>query len=162
MAHKNLVFTLIFSLLAAALLSVAAPHASATSPVTVRFAADGFSGFSGQIVTIDGVGYTVSDLGWRTFSWTPGSAHSISAVSSFRNTDYPSKNFTFQSWTNGEGLVGNQGTYTTPSADSTVTMHYVLATHLATFALTGVTYYSNQIIEIDGVTYTVSDLGWRT
>jgi len=162
MAHKKLVFTLIFSLLAAALLSVAAPLASATSPVTVRFAAEGFSGFSGQIVIIDGVGYTVSDLGWRSFSWTPGSTHSISAVSSFRNTDYPSKNFTFQSWTNGDGLVTNQGTYTTPSADSTVTLHYVLATHLATFALTGVTYYSNQIIEIDGVTYTVSDLGWRT
>ncbi len=162
MAYKQLAFAFLVSILVVATLSAVVPQASAASNVTIRFAADGFVGYSGQIITIDETVYTVSDLSWKSFSWAPGTTHTISAVSSFKNTNYPSINYTFQSWSNGDGLVDLSGTYITPSADSTVTMHYVSVTHLASFSLTGITAYYGGIMIIDGTAYTVSDLGWQT
>jgi hypothetical protein len=130
--------------------------------VTIRFAATGFSGYSSTIITIDGATYAVSDLSWRTFSWRPGDTHQIQAVFSFKNTDSPQKNYTFSSWTNGGGLTGASGTYTVPNADATVTANYVLVTHTVSFAISGVTNYSGNILIIDGVTYPLSDFTWRT
>jgi hypothetical protein len=162
MAPKFTLTVMAVALLVMAFLSVAPPQAAATGSVTIRFAASGFSSYYANIITIDGVSYTLSDLNWRTFSWKEGETHSIQAVPSFKTTDYPAKNYTFSSWTNGNGLSGLSGTYTVPDEDTTVTLNYVLVTHIASFQFTGITAYSGQILKIDGVTYSLSDFNWRT
>ncbi len=162
MTHKTFALAFAVSLIVMMVLSVAAPMASAIPKVTIKFEAAGFSGYSSNIITIDGTTYTISDLGWRTFNWKPGETHTIQAFSSFRNTDYPSKNYTFSSWTNAGGLTDASGTYTVPNHDTTVTMNYILVTHTAAFSFNGITQYSSQIVIIDGVTYPLSDFTWRT
>jgi Listeria-Bacteroides repeat domain (List_Bact_rpt). len=161
-SKKVLSITLVVSVMAFALFAMATPEAAATSKVTVTFAVNGITNYSSSVIIIDGTTYPVSDLSWRTFSWDAGTTHTVTAYSSIRNTDSPSKNYTFSSWTNGNGLTANSGTFTVPGSDVTVTANYVLATHFATFSVTGLTNYSGNIITIDGVTYPVSDLNWRT
>lgn len=136
--------------------------ASATNyNVTVKFAVSGFTDYTSSIMTIDGTTYTVSTLSWKTFEWMSGSTHTITAYRSVKGTDYPNKNYTFASWSNGNGLTTNSGTFTVPSCGVTVTANYAVATHFATFAVNGLTSYSGNILRIDGKTYTVSNLAGK-
>lgn len=159
---RILAITLVISVIAFTFIAASTPEAAATKTVTVKFAVSGLTGYTSSIITIDGATVSVSDLNWKTFNWKEGDTHTITAYSSIKNTDSPSKNYTFSSWTNGNGLVANSGTFTVPGADVTVTANYVLATHFASFSVTGLTNYSGNILTIDGVTYPVSDLSWRT
>lgn len=160
--QRTVAITLIISIVAIAFLAASAQGTVPVSAVTVKFAVNGITNYTSNIITIDGATYPVSDLNWRTFQWVPGETHTVTAYSSIRNTDYPSKNYTFTSWSNGNGLVSNSGTFTVPSSNVVVTANYVLATHVAKFAVTGTTNYSGNILIIDGVTYPLSDLNWRT
>ncbi len=162
MTNKKLALALTVSLLTVAFLSNALPPTSANPSYTIRFDTEGFTGYTSNIITIDGTSYTVSDLSWKTFSWKSASTHTITAVSSFQNTEYPTKTFDFAGWTHGNGLVAASGTFNTPSHDTTVTLNYALATHIATFAFEGITSYSSQIVVIDSVAYPLSDFTWRT
>jgi hypothetical protein len=163
MASNSTMRTASFILIVAiAFFAASAQEAAATTnKVTVKFTVDGFTNYTSNIITIDGATYSVSDLSWRTFEWSIGSTHIITAYSSIKNTEYPSRNYTFATWSNGNGLTTNSGIFTVPNCDITVTANYVLATHITTFAVTGLTSYSGNILTIDGVTYTVSDLGWK-
>ena len=53
-----------------------------------------------------------------TFNWIPGSEHTVAATSPLSNGKTPG------SWTNGDGLSGASGTYTTPGSATTVTVNY--------------------------------------
>lgn len=159
---RVLAITVIISIIAFTFIAASTPEAAAAKPVTVKFAVNGLTGYTSSIITIDGTTCSVSDLGWKTFNWKEGETHTVTAYTSIRNTDYPSKNYTFNSWTNGNGLTANSGTFTVPGSDVTVTANYVLATRIASFSVTGLTNYSGNILTIDGVTYPVSDLSWRT
>jgi hypothetical protein len=72
--------SLLILLAAASVCAVAVPQAQATSTVTMRFAVNGFSNYSGTVLTIDGVDYDIYTFGWKTFDWAPGSTHTVVAA----------------------------------------------------------------------------------
>ena len=82
---------------------------------------------TGNIITINGVGYTYSNLP-KTFSWVAGSTYTVSATPTV--TASTGKQYPFSSWTNGGGLSGVSGTYVTPSSAQTVTANYVTQYYL--------------------------------
>lgn len=89
---------------------------------TITFALSGVgSDASGTILTIDSTGYTYADFP-KDFSWGEGSTHSVAATTPASTGS--SKQYVWSSWTNGDGLSGASGTYTTPSSDTTVTATY--------------------------------------
>jgi hypothetical protein len=125
---------------------------------TATFAATGLPNFNDNIFIIDGVTYRYSDLSSHPFKWDAGTNHTVQAISPVTNYDYPQKTFSFLSWTNGNGLTGISGTLTMPNSDITVTANYVLSTHTATFAASGLNNFNDYILKIDGVDYLYSDL----
>ncbi len=131
-------------------------------PVDIKFAAGNLKNINGDTVifTIDGVKYSYSDLSWRVFQWKSGSTHTI--VASTPVTAWDNNIYTFSSWINGNGLKKASGTFTVPSADTTVTANYELTTFTVKFTTTGVSNYDGKLLIIDGKTYTYWDLGWQT
>jgi len=80
---------------------------------------------SGTVLTIDTVPHAYSDLQTLQFTaWTVGSAHAVTATTAV-GVIGGVKQYVFNDWANGNGLVSSAGTFTTPSADTTVTMNYV-------------------------------------
>jgi len=76
---------------------------------------------SGTVLTIDGTGYSFSQLP-KSFSWKIGSTHTVSASTTVSVGS--GKQYIWTSWTNGDGLSGSSGTYTTPLSSVTVTANY--------------------------------------
>jgi len=76
---------------------------------------------AGPILNIDGVSYTFADFP-KSFSWNAGSPHTVSAATQI--TASVGKQYSFLSWTNGDGLSGPSGTYVAPSSVQTVTVNY--------------------------------------
>jgi hypothetical protein len=109
--------------------TVTANYLQAT--VQVTFATSGISNVNTDtILTIDGVEYDYWDIQNFKAQWMPGTTHAITAVSSIRGWD----NVThyFRNWINGNGLITNSGTFTTPSSDVAVTVNYGLTPTIAT------------------------------
>jgi hypothetical protein len=161
MFNKKLIAVSIITLVTLLLMAPAvAPQVQAKSSVTIRFAASGLSTYNGVIVNIAGDDWSVSDFGWKTFSWEPGETIAITALPSV--TGWDDGVYKFSNWTNGNGLVDNSGTLIVPSIDTTVTMNYELTSFTARFATTGLATYNSQILIVDETTYTASDLGSTT
>jgi len=79
---------------------------------------------SGTVLSIDTVPYTYNDLQTLQFSnWKTGSTHAIVAASKV-SVIGGAKQYAFHDWTNGNGLVTATGVFTTPNADTTVTVNY--------------------------------------
>jgi len=90
--------------------------------VTITFQLSGVgSDASGTILTIDEAGYSYSAFP-KSFTWTIGSTHSVAASTPISAGS--GKQYVFTSWTNGDGLGGASGTYTTPSSSATVTANF--------------------------------------
>jgi hypothetical protein len=138
--------------------TVTANYAKAT--VQVTFGTTGLSNLnSDTILTIDGVTYTISDIPNIKLQWLKGSTHSVTAVSSV--TGWDNVKHDFSSWTNGNGLTTNSGTFTTPTSDVVVTLNYAISTttnHIAKFATTGLSNINGDAIEIDGTRYPWSNI----
>lgn len=94
------------------------------STAHVYFAQQGLSSINDgvTILTIDGVNYDIYDLPNINFQWDIGSTHTV--VANTPVVGWNSVSHQFQSWTNGNGLVGVSGTFTVPSTDTTVTVNY--------------------------------------
>jgi hypothetical protein len=79
---------------------------------------------SGTVLSIDTMPYTYNDLQTLQFSnWKTGSTHAIAATGKV-NVIGGAKQYAFHDWTNGNGLVTATGVFTTPNADTTVTVNY--------------------------------------
>jgi hypothetical protein len=157
---KATLILVLVCLMATAALFADAPQAQATGQVTIRFTATGFSNYNSYIMTINGTAWTLSDLsGWKTFSAYPGDTFVVSAYPKITNYAWPARNYTFTSWTNGNGLVEASGVFTVPNSGVTVTANYQLATHLAVFNAAGLSNFNNLIMVIDGKSYLLTDIG---
>jgi hypothetical protein len=77
---------------------------------------------SGTLINVDGTGYGYSQFP-LSFNWAPGSTHTVAATDPV--TAVSGKQYRWASWTNGDGLSGASGTYTTPTSPQTVTANYV-------------------------------------
>ena len=143
---------LVVSLVSMTFLSTAPSIVQAASPVTIKFATSGLTTYNGLILTIAGTPCSVSDLGWKTFSWEPGTKIAIEASTPV--TGWDNNIFRFSSWTHGDGLSGSSGTFTVPSSDTTVTANYVMTTVKVTFAASGLSAYNGgTVLTIDGTGY---------
>jgi len=76
----------------------------------------------GTLISIDGTGYAYSQYP-LSFAWAPASTHTVVATDPV--TAASGKQYRWASWTNGDGLSGVSGTYTTPTSPQTVTANYV-------------------------------------
>ncbi len=76
----------------------------------------------GVVLTIDDVGYDYYDLPSTQFIWETESKHTV--VVSTPLTGWDKTIYTFDHWTNGNGLTGTSGTFITPSSDITATANY--------------------------------------
>jgi len=86
---------------------------------TITFQATGIgSDSSGVIITIDGIGYSHSQLP-RSFTWTVASTHTIAASSPV--SAGTGKQYVWTSWSDGGGRTH---THTVPSSAKTVTASY--------------------------------------
>lgn len=149
--QKKSVYLIIIvaALMAAFVIAPNALQAQATANVTIKFAVSGLSNVSVNILTVDGTDYNYWNM--PTFHWKPDSVHTVSAKTPLEAWDH--NVFRFSSWTNGDGLTGSQGTFTTPNSDTTVTANYVSASVKVKFASTDVSKYSSDVLTIDGMGY---------
>ncbi len=94
------------------------------SSVHVNFAQSGLSNMNSgvTIITIDGVNYDYFSIAQTNFQWVIGSTHTVSVPSQV--TGWDNRVHVFSSWTNGNGLTGTSGTFTTPSTDVTTTVNF--------------------------------------
>jgi hypothetical protein len=92
--------------------------------VSVTFTTSGMCSDTGlaTVLSIDGTDYTYSQLQSLSFSWIPGSTHSVTVFSPVAGAG---KQYAFTDWTNGDGLTSETSTYTVPSTDTTVTANYI-------------------------------------
>jgi hypothetical protein len=92
--------------------------------VSVTFTTSGMCCDTGlaTVLRIDGTDYTYSQLQSLSFSWVPGSTHSVTVFSPVAGAG---KQYAFTGWTNGDGLTSETSTYTVPSTDTTVTANYI-------------------------------------
>jgi hypothetical protein len=103
--------------------SVTAKYAKST--VRVTFDTSGLSNLNlDTVLTIDGKTYNYREVDCTNFQWTIGSTHTVTAASSITGWDHVTHYFS--SWTCGNGLTTNSGTFTTPSCDTSVTVNYAL------------------------------------
>ncbi|MCW4005463.1 MAG: hypothetical protein NWF04_02530 [Candidatus Bathyarchaeota archaeon] len=133
--------------------------AAIPAATTIKFAANGLDTFSGGTVfTIDGtIQVDYWDLSWRTFQWTAGSTHTIAASTPL--TGWDSTVYSFDSWTNGNGLTSAVGIFTVPNEDTTVTANYGPATVEVNFAASGLdTFPGGVVLTVDGLGYNYHDL----
>jgi uncharacterized repeat protein (TIGR02543 family) len=101
------------------------------STVQVTFSTSGLGSSThmnagATILTIDGTPYDYWGIINFKQQWTKGSTHTVTAVGSITGSDNVKHDFS--SWTNGDGLTSNSGTYTTPNCDVAVTANYVTST----------------------------------
>jgi protocatechuate 3,4-dioxygenase beta subunit len=87
---------------------------------------------SATVLTIDSTPYNYSQLQSLSFSWTPGSTHTV--VGSDTIPAGSGKQYVFLDWTNGDGLSGSNGTYTVPTSDTTPTANWQAQYFLSTSA----------------------------
>jgi hypothetical protein len=161
MTTKNkITLTLIMTIMAVALVSNALPSTQATqSWVNITFTASGYSNYSGAVLTISNTSTTTTYSTWNlpvTLSMKVGNTYTVTTSSSI--TGWDSVVYSFSSWTNGNGLVTNSGTFTVPSSSTTVTATYAKSTYTAKFATSGLSSISNNMLRIDGTDYTISTL----
>ena len=105
--------------------AIQAQYAISTT-VTITFTQSGLgSDVTGAtiVLSIDGVTKTKTQLASLTFTWTIGSVHSISAVTTITGSTYT---YYFATWVNAGNINGtlSQGSYYTPAVSSTVTVDY--------------------------------------
>jgi hypothetical protein len=132
---------------------------STTTNYHATFAATGFPNTGNNIIKIDGETIAYSSLSSKSYLWPAGSTHTIEALSPIYDYATPAKEYTFSSWTNGNGLVTASGTFTMPSHDVTVTANYVQSTVQVTFGTTGLSNLNpNTVLTIDGTAYTISEI----
>ena len=125
------------------------------SKVKIYFTATGLDTFWNNTLTVDDTTYTRGQLP-KTFNWEIGSTHTITALTPLTTWD---ANYTFTGWTNGNGLTGSSGTFTTPNTDTTVTATYTkVETVSVTFGFTSLDTYWDDTLTIDGTTYTRAHL----
>jgi hypothetical protein len=106
-----------------------------STTVTTTFALDGVSNEgSGAILTIDSTGYSYSDFP-KAFDWSPSSTHNVTATTPVSGGT--GKQYVFSLWTNGDGLTGASGTYTTPASPTTVRATYT-AQYQVSFTSSGI------------------------
>lgn len=134
------------------------------STAAICFRTSGLSSINNgvTVLTIDGTTYDYYQVQNTNFKWLKGSTHTVTAASSV--TGWDSVKHDFSSWTNGDGLPGASGTYTTPTSDTVVTANYALSStsnYHATFAATGFPDTGNNIIVIDGQTIAYGDLSGK-
>jgi hypothetical protein len=133
--------------------TVTAVYVKAT--VEVTFGTTGLTSVNDNtVLTIDGTPYTYSSLPNTKFQWFKGSTHTITATSSITGSDNVKHDFS--SWTNGNGLTTNSGTFTTPTSDVQLIVNYLVSTttnHVAKFATSGLTNIRGDAIVIDGTSY---------
>jgi uncharacterized repeat protein (TIGR02543 family) len=99
------------------------------STVHVSFTHSGLNHINSGItvLTIDDVTYDYWEVQNTNFQWVIGSTHTVTAASSLSSWETPPTQYSFVSWTNGNGLTSTSGTFTTPStpeADVVVTANY--------------------------------------
>ncbi len=123
------------------------------STVHVTFAHSGLSNINSgiTILTIDNVQYDYWDVLNTNFRWEIGSTHTV--VASTPITGWDNKVYQFSTWTNGNGLTGTSGTFTTPSTETTVTANYGSSTVSITFAASSIPNFSGATLTIDGTSY---------
>jgi hypothetical protein len=151
-AKKQLIIYLTITLLALTVVLTELPQPVAAKDVKITFQATGYSKYSGVLFTIDGTDY----YGKQNFQWEPGSTHTVTAVSPI--TSWDSNVYSFVSWTNGDGLTTNTGTYTVPSTATTVTANYEKTTHTARFSTSGLSNINGNVFQIDGNNIAFSSL----
>jgi uncharacterized repeat protein (TIGR02543 family) len=147
------------SLMAIASISVMLPQAAAAPKVNVTFTASGYSSYSGEVLTVGSTTYNTWNLP-VTLSLKPGDTYTVTAVPSI--TGWDSKTYAFSSWTNGNGLTTNTGTFTVPSTATTVTANYAKTTQTVTFSASGLSNVDTTVLTIDGTSYLYSDLNTAT
>lgn len=129
--------------------------AQAQSSVSINFAITGLDNFNGNALTIDGTSYTKNWI--PTFTWKPGTEHTITALTPL--TGWDAVEHVFTSWTNGNGLTEATGIFTTPTTSTTVTANYgEVQTVSITFGFTGLETFWGDTLTIDGATYTRGNL----
>jgi hypothetical protein len=147
------------SLIVITSISVMLPQAAATPKVNITFTASGYSSYSGAVLTIGGTTYYTWNLP-VTLSLKPDDTYTVTAVSSI--TGWDTNTYAFSSWTNGNGLITNTGTYTVPSAATTVTANYAKSTHTVTFRASGLSNIDTTVLTVDGTSYRYTDLSTAT
>ncbi|MCW4025073.1 MAG: hypothetical protein NWF01_08575 [Candidatus Bathyarchaeota archaeon] len=126
--------------------------------VHVYFRTSGITNLdAGQtVLTIDYTDYDYWEVANTNFIWEIDSVHNITAASPI--TGWDSVVNSFSSWTNGNGLTGVSGTFTTPSEDTTVTANYGITSVNVEFAVSGISNYDNDVIIVDGTGYNIWNL----
>lgn len=111
-------------------------------------------GFTGRVVTIDGINYNISGLP-VSFWWDDNSSHTFSFSSPLIVN--PSRQYT---WSSTSGLSALQSDTITISGSGSVTGNYETEIkYQVTFDQTGVgTDFSGTVLIVDGVNYKVTDL----
>ena len=155
-SKKEVTLLLAISMLAATVVLTGFPQATAQTKVNVTFTATGYSYYSGTILVINGVSYSPSNLP-VTLSLTFKDTVTVTAVSPV--TGWDSNVYTFSSWTNGDALTSNSGTYTVPNKNTVVTANYIKSTYTAKFSANGLSNVDSNVLQIDGTGYTTSGLG---
>lgn len=100
----------------------------ARTTYNIKFTTSGLSNIADYVLTIDGTRYLYSSLcsNQASFIWAVGSKHTIQAATTLSSSDSPPKGYTFQNWTNGDGLTSASGTFTMPASDVIVIANYAL------------------------------------
>jgi hypothetical protein len=133
-AKTKLTIAITLAIFVMASFALVSPSAASSAQVSITFKTSGYSTTTTSVIfTIDGTNFTGSSLP-KTFNWKTGDTHTVKVTSSFTGADL--KTYTFNSWTNGNGLTGTSGTYTVPSTSTTVTANFAQAIALAPTTLT--------------------------
>ena len=105
-----------------------------TDAYKINFQLNGISsdvGGTTTVLTIDSHTWSYNQLTpSKQFSWGGGDSHTVVASTPI-STSVSTKQYRFLDWTNGDGLSGSSGTYTTPNSDQTVTANYVVQYQLS-------------------------------
>jgi hypothetical protein len=151
MKLNKIALFLTVSLLMSALLASAIPQAQAQLNVNITFAASGYTNYSGAVLTIGTSTYYTWNLP-VTLSLQPGATYAVTAVESI--TSWSSVEYAFSSWTNGNGLTTNTGTFTVPDEATTVTANYAQSTVQVQFRYSNLTNLNAiTVLTVDGVEY---------
>jgi hypothetical protein len=151
MKLDKIVLFLIFSLLISALLSSAIPRTQASESVNITFTATGYSNYSGAVIIVGPHTYCTWNMS-VPLSLQPGDIYAVTAVDTI--TSWGSVVYSFSSWTNGNGLTTNTGTFTVPNEATTVTANYAQSTVQVEFRYAGLTNLNSiTVLTVDGNEY---------
>ena len=126
-----------------------------TVSISFRTSGMGADAGSSPVLTIDLTPYNYTQLQSLSFNWVAGSTHTVTASDPVSGGS--GKQYVFSSWTNGDGLSGSNGTYTTPSlgvyGSATVTVNYKTQYWLV-FQQSGVGVdFSGTVVIVNGTDY---------